>query len=128
MGARDTLSSATIKPSTFVQPSNLFSTPQPLSSTAPISSLNPKINRVCSVTSSIRVMTFTEPLIVLDTQSSFDHIFGLHPTMIRIIFNDNMLLDTGYFALKVLEFCNLCHLLIFDDSVKLKYVGAASYD
>ena len=75
--AHDTISSVTPTPSVFVQSSTLF--------ISPISSLTPKMNRVRSITYFVRIATFTGPLIVLDTQSSFDTIFGLNPIMIQII-------------------------------------------
>ena len=48
-------------------------------------------------------MTFTSPLTVLDTQSSFDHTFGMDSIMIKI----------DYLALKFFNFCNLYRLHIF---------------
>ena len=100
--ACDTFSSATPAPSIFVQSSNLFTSPLPLSSPAPTSStlftpplsvflpvptssLTPKMDRVCSVAPTTGVMTFTDPLNVSHTQSSFVHTFELDPIMIQII-------------------------------------------
>jgi len=51
----------------------------------PTSSLTSKMDRVRSVIPSAMVMTFSGPLIVLDTQSNFDHIVGLNQIMIQII-------------------------------------------
>ena len=43
------------------------------------------MNRVRSVDPFTEVMIFTEPLNVLDAQSSFDHTFGLDQIMLQII-------------------------------------------
>ena len=79
MDSRDALSSATTSFTVSVQPTTLFSTTPFLSSVTPISFLTPKMDRVRSVDSSTRVMTFTGPLNFLDTQFSFNHIFGISP-------------------------------------------------
>ena len=52
---------------------------------APTPSLTPKMNHVHYVAPPAGIMVSTGPLKCLDTQSSFDHFLGLHPTMIRII-------------------------------------------
>ena len=59
---RDTLSSATLTPSFFVQLSILFSIPQHLSSPILISSLTAKRKRVRSIDPFTGAMFFTRPL------------------------------------------------------------------
>ena len=43
------------------------------------------MDHVRSIIPSASVMTFSGPLIFLDTQSNFDHIVGLNQIMIQII-------------------------------------------
>ena len=74
---RDKSSFAILAPSIFVQPSSLFSIPHLLFSPAPTSSLTSKMD--CDHSD---VYWSSKKL---STQSTFDHIFGLHPTMIHII-------------------------------------------
>ena len=92
--ARNKISPATPAPSVFVQTSNLFTSPLPLSSPSPTSStlftsplhvsspaptlyLTPKIDCIRSVSPSVGIMPYTGPLIVLYSHSRFDHILGL---------------------------------------------------
>ena len=76
-------------------------------------------------------MTYTGSLLFLDSQDVFDDIFGSDFTMLNLIprkrgqcANEN----TDYLLSKVNEFCNLCRLHIFCDSIQLKYVGMDVYD
>ena len=103
----------------------------PLFSSAPTSSLTPKLDRVRVVAPFAGVMTFTGPLKFLDTQSSFDHIFGLSPIMLQIIPRSKRQYaaeDTEYLASKFLAFCNLYCLHIFYNSLQPKYVSNTSYN
>ena len=78
------------------------------------------MGRARSVAPSAGVMTFTSLLNVFDTQSSFDHIFGLNLIMISIIprsLRQYVTEDAECFASKVLTFCNFCRLHIFYNSV-----------
>ena len=63
--ARDKISSVDPTPCVFVQPSNFFSSPQPLSSPAPTSFMTTKIDHIRSIASSAGIITFTELLKVL---------------------------------------------------------------
>ena len=129
---RSTLSSAITVLSIFLQPSNRFSTPQPLTSVArTISSSTPKMNHVCSVVAFGEVMTFTGTLNVLDIQSRLDKRFGIDPIMILVIPRNKRHCateDTEYLASKELNFCNFCRLHIFCNSVQSKYADTAIYD
>ena len=76
-------------------------------------------------------MTYTGSLLFLDSQDVFDDIFGSDLIMLNLIprkrgqcANEN----TDCLLLKVNEFCNLCRLHIFYDSIQLKYVGTDVYD
>lgn len=69
---------------------------------------------------------FTGRLNVLDTQSSFDHIFGLNSIMLQIIPRSKW--QCAIEKAEYLAFCNLCRLHIFLNSAQLKYVGNSSYD
>ena len=76
-------------------------------------------------------MTYTSPLHVLDTQSSFDLVFGSNPTMLHLFSKKHKQCtteDTEYLTSKLLNFCNSCQLHIFCDLVQFQYVGTASYD
>ena len=78
------------------------------------------MDRIHYIFPSTGVMTFTGPINVLDTQSSFDHTFGLDPIMIQIIKHSKRqcaTADTDYSTSKVFTFCNLCLLHIFANSV-----------
>ena len=63
---------------------NLFSTPTSISSMAHKPSVTPKMDRVRSVAISGGFMTYSRQLDVLDSQSSFDTVFGDDPTMLRL--------------------------------------------
>lgn len=92
----------------------------PLSSITPTLSLTPKMDRVRAVTPSAGVMTFTGLLIFLDTQPSFDHIFGLNPIILQIIPSSKRQYatkDNEYLTSRVFAFLNLCRLHIFSNSV-----------
>ena len=120
--ARDILSSAVPSPAVSVQPTTLFFTTQLLTSAVPIIYLTPKKDRVRSVAPSVGVMTFTGPLNFLNTQSNFNHIFGLSPTMIRNIPRSRFQCaskNTEYFVSNVLAFCNLYRLHIFCNCIQL---------
>ena len=74
---------------------------------------------------------FTDRLNVLDTQSSFDHTFGLDLITIQIIKHSKRQYpneEIDYLASKFLAFCNLYRLHIFCNSYQLKYVGITPYD
>ena len=89
------------------------------------------MNRVRSITYLVRIATFTGPLIVLDTQSSFDNIFGLNPIMNQKIPRSKLQCtteETEYPPSKVLTFGNLYRLYIFFNYIQLKYVGTTYYD
>ena len=89
------------------------------------------MNRVHSINPSTRVMMFIGRLNFIDTQSSFDYILELHPSIIHIIPRNQRKTateDNEYLPSKVLPFCNLCCLHMFCDSVHLKYIGTTSYD
>jgi len=89
------------------------------------------MDRVRSVNSVASVTTFAGPLDFLDSQSSFDLIFGLHPTMLRISkrgHNCCATEDTDYLAAKLRTFIQSCQLHIFCDAVQLQYVGTKSFD
>ena len=85
INARDTLTLAPSPPIQFIAPSNLFSTPQSLSTSAISHSLNPKMDRVRSITTSTEVMTNTGSLDFLDSQDIFDIVFGDDPCMLTLI-------------------------------------------
>jgi len=107
----------------IVAPSNLFPT-------FILSSSTPKMDRIRSVVTSRGSMTYTGPLNLLDSQDSFDLIFGSNPTMLRLTSGKNRQCasDTVYLATELHEFCNFCQLHIFCDSVQLQYVGTETYD
>ena len=93
--------------------------------------LSPKMDRVQKITQSGDIMTYTGSLLFLDLQEVFGDIFGHDLTMLNLIprkrgqcANKN----TYYLLSKVNEFCNLCRLHIFCDSIQLKYVGTDVYD
>jgi len=76
-------------------------------------------------------MTFTGSLDFLNSQDIFDIIFGDEPTMLALTPHkkDQCATENTHYLIKTLnEFCNLCHLHIFCDSVHLKYVGKDVYD
>ena len=77
------------------------------------------------------VMTITGSLTFLDAQDSFDIIFGDDPTMLNFTPRKKgqcATENTEYLISKVNEFCNLCRLHIFCDSLQLKYVETDVYD
>ena len=89
------------------------------------------MNRVRSITYFVRIATFTGPLIVLDTQSSFDNIFGLNPIMNQKIPRRKRQCtteETEYLSSKVLFFGILYRLHIFYNYIQLKYVGIIYYN
>ena len=89
------------------------------------------MNRVRSVNSVVSVTTFMGPLDFLDSQSSFDLIFDLHPTMLRISKRGKTSCateDTEYLAARLRTFIQSCRLHIFCDVVQLQYVGIKSND
>lgn len=79
INARDTISVVPSSPIHSFAQSNLFSTPQFFPSKAPSTSLTPKIDRVRSIALLGDIMTYTSSLNLLDSQDSFDHIFGAEP-------------------------------------------------
>ena len=114
-----------------VPPVNLFPTSIPISTTALANLAIPKMDRVRSVALSGGVMTYTGPFDFLDSQSSFDTVFGDDPTMLRLTSRNKGVCaseDTEYHRLKVIGFSNLVWLHIFCDSVLLNYVGTEDYD
>ena len=114
-----------------VPPVNLFPTPTHISTTTLANPATPKMDRVCSVALSDGVMTYTGPLDFLDSQSSFDTVFGDDPTMLRLASRNKGVCaskDTEYLRLKVIAFSNLIRLHIFCDSIQLRYVGTENYD
>ena len=130
INARDTLTLAPSPPIQFIAPSNLFSTPQSLLSTAPSSSLTPKMDRFRSIALSGDVITSTGSLNFFDSQYSFDIIFGDDPAMLILILRKKgqcATENTVYLISKVNDFCNLCLIHVFCDSVQLKYVGTDVY-
>ena len=76
INARDTITNAPSTPIQSITPSNLLSTTQSLFPTTLISSPNPKIDQVCSIDPSGGVMTLNRSLNFLDSQTSFNIIFG----------------------------------------------------
>ena len=114
-----------------VPPVNLFSTPTFVSSMAHKSSVNPKINWVCSVGIFGGFMTYIRPLDFLDSQSSFDAVFGDDLTMLRLTSRNKGQYaseDAEYLRSKVIAFSNLSRLHIFCDSIQLEYIGTEDYD
>ena len=85
INARDTITLSPSPPIQFIAPSNFFSTPQSPLLTAQSTFFTPKMDRVRSISLSGDVMTFTEHLKFLDSQDSFDIIFGDDPTMLNLI-------------------------------------------
>ena len=79
INARDTISVVPSSPIHSFAQSNLFSTPQFFPSKAPSTSLTPKIDRFRSIALLGDIMTYTSSLNLLDSQDSFDHIFGAEP-------------------------------------------------
>ena len=123
LAARATHSSPLVTPFTnVVAPSNLFPTFTLTNTSAVSSSSTPKMNRIRSVVTSRGSMTYTGPMNFLDSQDSFDLIFGSHHTMLRLTSGKNRQCaseDTVYLATKLLEFCNFCQLHLFCDSFQL---------
>ena len=127
----DTIS---VVPSPTIQPfapSNLFSTPQSTPPQSQSNTLSPKMDRVRKSTQSGDIMTYTGSLLFFDSQDVFDDIFGSDLTMLNLIprkrgqcANEN----TDYLLSKVNDFCDLCCLHIFCDSIQLKYVRTDVYD
>ena len=71
------------------------------------------------------------PLDVLESQSSFFLIFGLHPTMLRISKRGKKSCateDTDYLVAGLRTSIQSCQLHIFCDTVQLQYIGIKSYD
>jgi len=71
------------------------------------------------------------PLDFLDSQSSFDLIFGLRLSMLRIFKRGKKSCatkDTHYLAARLRKFIQSCQLHIFCDAVQLQYVGTNSYE
>ena len=118
--ARDTIS---VVPSPNIQhiaPSNLFSTPQSIPQQSQSNTISPKMDRVRKLTQSGNIMTYTCSLLFLDSQDVFDDIFGSDLTILNLIprkrgqcANEK----TDYLLSKVNEYCNLCRLHIFCDSI-----------
>ena len=89
------------------------------------------MNRVRSVAISDDFMTYIGPLDFLDSQTSFDAVFGDDRTMLRLTSRNRGQCaseDTEYLPSKVIAFSNLCQLHTICDSVQLKYVGTEDYD
>ena len=67
-----------------ITPTNPFSIPALAGVAIPVSSLTPKMNRVRSVVCTTTVATFTVALDFFYSQSYFDIIFDLNPTILRL--------------------------------------------
>ena len=89
------------------------------------------MDRVRSIALLGDIMTFTDSLDFLDSQYTFDIVFGDDPTMLTLTPRKKGQCTTENmddFITKLNEFCNLCRLHIFCDSVQLKYVGTDVYN
>ena len=89
------------------------------------------MDRVRSIATSNEVMTYTGSLDFLGSQDIFDIVFGDDPCMLTLIPRKKgqcATENTDYLIQKRNEFCNLCRLHIFCDSVQLKYIGTDVYD
>ena len=131
INVRDTITSAPSPPIQPIVPSNLFSTPEFLPPKTASTSLTPKMDRVRSIALLDDVMTFTGSLNLLDSQDIFDIIFGDDTTILTLTPNKKgqcATENTNYLVKKLNNFCNLCRLQIFCDSIRLKYVGTDVYD
>ena len=131
ISARDTIISAPSPHILPIVPSNLFSIPQSLSPKSGSITLTPKMNQVRSIALLGDVMTFTDSLVLLDSQYIFDIVYGDDPTMLTLISRKKVQCATenmDYLITKLNESCNLCRLHIFCDSVQLEYVGTDVYD
>ena len=85
LAARAAHSSPLVTPFTaIVAPSNLFLTFTPTNISAVPSSSTVKMDRIRSVVTSRGSMTYTGPMNFLDSQDSFNLIFGSHPTILRL--------------------------------------------
>ena len=129
--ARDTIYVVPSPKIQSVDPSNLFSTPQSIPPRAQSNTLSPKMDRVRKITQSGDIMTYTCSLLFLDSHDVFDDIFGHDLTMLNLIPHKRgqcATENTDYLLSKVTEFCNLCRLHIFCDSIQLKYIGTDVYD
>ena len=76
-------------------------------------------------------MTYTSSLDFIDSQDIFDVAFGYDPCMLTPLPRKKgqcATENTDYLIQKRDEFCNLCRLHIFCNSVQLKYVGTDVYD
>ena len=128
---RDTITIAPSSPIQNLAPCYLFSTPKSLFQTALTSSSTQKKDRDRSITLSGDVMIFTGSLDFLDSQDSFNIIFGDDSTILSLTLHkkkQSATEDTDYLHSKVNEFCNLCHFHIFCDFIQLKYVGTDFYN
>ena len=109
----------------------LFSIPTHARVSTPLFGWTPKMDRVRSVNSVPSVTTFMRPFDFLDSQSSFNLIFCLRPTMLRISKRGKKNCateDTKYLAARLRKFIQSCQLHIFCDAVQLQYVGTNSYE
>ena len=109
INARNTIAPVSPTPSSLVKACDLFSTPTTLSSMILPSSSTPKMDRPIAFSSG--VVTFTGALNYLDSQTSFDAIVGVDPTILCLTFRNKgqcTTEDTEHLAFKVLALCNLC--------------------
>ena len=95
------------------------------------SSSTPKIDRVCKLVTSVRVTTYLGSLDFMDSQTSFDSIFGNTPVMLRVTrraVGSCATEETEYLATRINTYCDLCQLHLFCSIVKLQFVGTVDYD
>ena len=129
INARDTITNVPFTHIQSIAPSNIFSAPQFLFPTALTSSSIPKMDQVRSIVPSGGVITFTGSSDFLDSQSSINTIFGDNSTILSLTPSKKKQCVTEnmeYLHSKVDEFCNLCHLRIFCDSVHLNMLARMS--
>jgi len=102
-----------------------------LSSSSLTSSFTSKMDRVCKSVASVGVTTYLGSLDFLDSQASFDSIFGNTPVIIRVTRRAAVSCateETEYLATRINTYCDLCYLHLVCSIVKLQFVGTQNYD
>ena len=75
--------------------------------------------------------TYLGSLNFLDSQASFDYIFGNTPVMLRVTrraAGSCATEETKYLATRLDKYCDLCQLHLFCSIIKLQFVGTENYD
>ena len=95
------------------------------------SSPTPKMDRVRQSVASVGVTTYLGSFDLMDSQASFDSIFGDTPVMLRVTrraAGSCATEEIEYLAKRINAYCDLCQLHLFCSIVKLQFVGTEDYD